>query len=514
MKGENIMKRILQLVSLAVLWTLIASAQELRVRYDATPLSFPHSPDWGNDVLISPSEPLGRPSGVARPNGTVFVAVPDTNLIPGFAIRVFESTDFGDTWTMRSGGITPAVPVSRIKMIRSGADSIYCVFQLGTSIFCWNIESGNLNLFSGEAARDFDIVTGASTGDLFIFVDVASNNQIRRYGSVDGGATWGSAATVTSGGAHPFVYMSGTDTLVLNYYGPVLADTTMSVIRAARYRRTGSGTLASINFQDVATDPVHKNQFASVIHASRVWFFYTSGDSGAIDIKCRVSTDNGTTYGTAFDVAANPVTSEYWFDAKHWSGGVDLVYVADTVGSGDGLMYTSASLTTPSTFITPEMISEHAPSYSAAWYTPTTIEFFDTGDDVGAIWVGQNAASPGLYWDRLGAPPVGVTEYKVGIPRVFQLSHNFPNPFNPTTTIRFDLPEQSHVVLRVYNVLGQEVTTLVNGDRPAGFFSVTWNGANSLGASASSGVYFYRIDAVPVDGGETFSQIEKMTLLK
>jgi len=76
------------------------------------------------------------------------------------------------------------------------------------------------------------------------------------------------------------------------------------------------------------------------------------------------------------------------------------------------------------------------------------------------------------------------------------------------TNIRFELPAQSRVALRVYDVNGALVRTLVNEDRPAGAYTVQWNGRNDAGDPASSGVYFYRLET------PGFSDVRKMTLLK
>jgi flagellar hook assembly protein FlgD len=98
---------------------------------------------------------------------------------------------------------------------------------------------------------------------------------------------------------------------------------------------------------------------------------------------------------------------------------------------------------------------------------------------------------------------------KIESPRTFQLSQNYPNPFNPETTIRFDLPIPSKVTLRIYNILGQEVVTLLNGEnRPAGFYTARWNGRNGSGNQVASGVYFYRLEAGP------FVMVKKMMLLR
>jgi 1,4-alpha-glucan branching enzyme len=97
----------------------------------------------------------------------------------------------------------------------------------------------------------------------------------------------------------------------------------------------------------------------------------------------------------------------------------------------------------------------------------------------------------------------------------FRLEQNFPNPFNPTTEIRFNVKEISHVVLKIYDVLGREVKTLVNKEINNGQYRVTWQGDNNAGQRVSSGIYLYRMEAVPVSGGSgKYIQSKKMLLIK
>lgn len=94
-------------------------------------------------------------------------------------------------------------------------------------------------------------------------------------------------------------------------------------------------------------------------------------------------------------------------------------------------------------------------------------------------------------------------------PRTFALHQNYPNPFNPTTTIRFDLPTPAAVTLRVYNLRGQEVATLLNEEhKPAGSYAVRWDGRTRSGQRAASGIYLYRLSA------GSFVQSKKMLLLR
>ena len=80
-------------------------------------------------------------------------------------------------------------------------------------------------------------------------------------------------------------------------------------------------------------------------------------------------------------------------------------------------------------------------------------------------------------------------------PEEFVLYNNYPNPFNPSTTISYNLPNANHTRLVVYNILGQEVRELVNGFYSAGKHEVVWDGMNSVGIKAASGIYFYTLEA-------------------
>jgi hypothetical protein len=110
-------------------------------------------------------------------------------------------------------------------------------------------------------------------------------------------------------------------------------------------------------------------------------------------------------------------------------------------------------------------------------------------------------------WDYLNKKPtipLGVEKTEDGIPMSFNLAQNYPNPFNPTTVIEYSIPRNANVTLKIFNMLGQEVMTLVNGEmQNAGVYKATLN-ASKL----SSGVYFYHISA------GTFTATKKMVLLK
>ena len=94
------------------------------------------------------------------------------------------------------------------------------------------------------------------------------------------------------------------------------------------------------------------------------------------------------------------------------------------------------------------------------------------------------------------------------LPETFELSQNFPNPFNPITTIQYALPVNTGVQMTIYDLMGRVVKTLVSGTQGPGFQSIQWNATNDSGESVSAGIYLCTIEA------GHFKQTRKMVLLK
>ena len=94
------------------------------------------------------------------------------------------------------------------------------------------------------------------------------------------------------------------------------------------------------------------------------------------------------------------------------------------------------------------------------------------------------------------------------LPSEYALFQNYPNPFNPSTQISFDIPKSEFVTLRVYNLLGQDVKTLINQSMVPGRYTVEWNGNDMLNSDVASGVYFYELR------GESFISRKKMLLIR
>ncbi len=153
-----------------------------------------------------------------------------------------------------------------------------------------------------------------------------------------------------------------------------------------------------------------------------------------------------------------------------------------------------------------------------------SIELYQTGD-VWNVWAetdhfvtiplaaGQHVlqvfiAKAGFNLDYIDVrSPVSAVESE-RLPAVFALLQNYPNPFNPETTISYHLNAAGHTTLTIYNVLGQNIRTLVDGVEPAGVNSVTWNGLDDNGHQVYTGIYFYKLET------EHQTALKKMILVK
>mgnify|MGYP000445135440 CR=1 FL=1 len=112
--------------------------------------------------------------------------------------------------------------------------------------------------------------------------------------------------------------------------------------------------------------------------------------------------------------------------------------------------------------------------------------------------------------------PIGSTKkHTIEIlPESYSLNRPFPNPFNPETTIKYDLSEQSQVQLTIFDLLGRKINTLKNQREDAGFYSIKWDGTDENGKPLSSGMYIINISALSMESDKTFTKSQKVVLLK
>ena len=135
-------------------------------------------------------------------------------------------------------------------------------------------------------------------------------------------------------------------------------------------------------------------------------------------------------------------------------------------------------------------------------------------DPQGNLWIGTRGGGLAVYREGGVILPGTTTavledQDQAAIPTVWSLSQNYPNPFNSRTVIRFALPTRADVHLALYNLAGQKVATLVSGPRPAGTYTVHWDGRDASGRDLASGVYLYRLRA-----GEHQVETRRLLLLR
>jgi hypothetical protein len=167
--------------------------------------------------------------------------------------------------------------------------------------------------------------------------------------------------------------------------------------------------------------------------------------------------------------------------------------------SGGNLFYDSAS--TVSFSVAPLSLVYNGSNFYFQRWNGTGNGSYSGTNPIGTITNMNNTVVQIAVYDTI--PPIGIQNLNTGVPVVYQLHQNFPNPFNPVTKIKFDLPEQSNVSIKVYDLIGNEVVSIYKGDLNAGFYEVDWNAGDF-----ASGVYFYRIDA------GNYSSVKRMVLVK
>jgi photosystem II stability/assembly factor-like uncharacterized protein len=378
----------------------------------------------------------------------------------GASGRVLRTTNGGANWTNVGGGVI-------------GTNALY-------------------NIFARD--QNFALTTTSTTTTTFI------------YRTTDGGANWTQVYSQSGGfinAIHMFDAMNG-----IAQGDPV--GGTWTVIRTS----DGGATWSRI-----ATEPTPGaseagwNNSMMVIgntiwwgtNSSRIW---RSTDGGATWTNHAVPFTNG--YGIWFNDPMNGIVVGNGA-ARTTDGGVTWNAITVT-GAGD--MFAVGGVA-PDYWIARGTAIHRSNDNGSTWAQ----EYAGSGSQYHVSFVESQLAAHGWTVSSNGSiakfsPPTSVGGEPEQLPEAFALMQNYPNPFNPTTTIQYALPTDAYVTLAVYNILGQKVAVLRDEIQNAGFHNVAWSGRNEFGAQVASGVYFYRIEARPVDGSTHFTHLKKMLLLK
>jgi hypothetical protein len=159
----------------------------------------------------------------------------------------------------------------------------------------------------------------------------------------------------------------------------------------------------------------------------------------------------------------------------------------------------------------PNEFIANIPGYGA----PDTIGYYIVAtDSVGVIATSPIGAPTEFHSFQAGSTISSTETETTHMAEDFSLSQNYPNPFNPATIIEYVLPVSAKITLRIYNILGQEIATLVNGAQKNGRHIVRWDGTSNQGTHVGSGTYLYRLEALNSEGIGSFIQQKRMILVK
>jgi photosystem II stability/assembly factor-like uncharacterized protein len=342
----------------------------------------------------------------------------------------------------------------------------------------------------------------------FVTTSAAATNI---YRTTNGGATWATVFAQAGGFINAIKMLNSANGIAVG--DPV--GTTFTILRTT----DGGATWARLTTEPTpAANEFGLNNSLATSDTTHIWFgsnqgrVYRSTNAGATWASSTMpfagEVDEVAFNGVNFGVAGGASAA-----ARSTDGGVTWTSVT-TGGTGNVL---GLSATAENFWAAQGNNVYRSTNNGATWATSLTgtigtmrhCDFVQLGSATRGWAVTATGGIAAAYFNL-----TDVNTADAGIPTTYALDQNYPNPFNPITTIRFALPKLSNVTIKIYNIIGQEVATLVEGVREAGFYTQQWNGHNQYGNQVATGVYFYRIEAKPADGGAPFTSLKKMLLIK
>ena len=391
----------------------------------------------------------------------VWYTSPTTGTVAGYRGAIFHTIDGGKTWTTQASGTkedlwgvtftddNTGFIVGQAGMIlkTTNAGTAWTPLSFGDKVWFSGISFGSQR--TGIAVGKYDGPTTRDNDSVYSVI----------YRTTNGGTTWLSVYTEMRQWLTGVSFGTGEVATAVSVDGFVL-------------RTTDGGT--SWNQPKITVAPVHLNAVSSVGPN----IITAVGDRGTI----LRSNDGGASWVTQASGTPERLNSVSFSDESHGVVVGDSGVVLRTSNRGATWMNQPSGVTSP-------LYAIHLVNLNA-------------GTAVGDRGTIIHAIAPDILLDVERLTQTG------GQVKEFSLAQNFPNPFNPSTSISYELRSESSVTLKVYDLLGREVATLANGVEKTGLHTVRWSGRNEQGVSVSSGIYFYQLHA------GSFVSTKKMILLK
>ncbi len=431
---------------------------------------------------------------VIETGGAFYVATTD---------GIYKSTNGGDNWVKKSNGITigPGALYEFTESIFEYSGNLFTGAWNGLYRSSDNAENWVITNVSGEGieAKNFTEHNG------ILFAARESINNPIGYKSLDGGNTWQDLTGLSF--LNTITFYSEPGKLWAGAIGGVWLSTDDGVSWVERNN--------GLNLDPYSSSIIRVNGVLITALKFGGSGIYITNDDGLNweDFSDGLTFINSIDKLIAFDNKIFAATSAGLWQRDIFQVPVEFTSFSATVsGINVNLNWTTATEINNKGF---EIQRSEVKNQKSDWKKIGFIAGFGTTTEPKAYSFTDNKVSAGTYSYRLKQTDFdgsfgfsSIVNVKVDIPNEFHLSQNFPNPFNPVTIINYMISDQARndklrVTLKVYNALGEEAATLVNEEKPAGRYSVKFDGSK-----LSSGIYYYRITA------GSFAETRKMILMK
>ena len=496
-----------------------------------------HKPfTWGNDVTIAKGSVEGGISIDSDTSGNLYAVRCSSHV--SISLVIYKSTDAGESWSyLTKTGAPSGSLLHPVLLTGSSRDKLY-LFYLTSSLY------GSVRLlrytqsgaFDGnyEVKIDSDTITyfsactdlgkgdylmvayqreemGDDTPDLYTIV------------STDQGETWHNEVKLSEDGSHPDIAYGNDGYVYLVCETAGGSDKGIHFLRSSNYGASGSwefSILTSDSYDD--TYPKVAALHHALPDAAHVWVAYNHdwGD-GNIDLYYAHSSDGGVNWSKDHPLANSAdydeMACDLWAKPNETYNYMSVCYLKYKLAilpkvaewSEVHRAYTSRSF--PTIWYAGGQVSDSTAALSADGREVCQGAY--TKNQVCAIYAGKPSSGnfENLYFDNGGWVAVEDQVGEEQMPAQFSLSANYPNPFNPATRIQYTVHGRQaphRTTLKIYNIRGQLVRTLVNEPKEDGTYEVTWDGRDENGDEVASGVYLYRLQV-----GD-FTQTKKMVLMK